>query len=197
MNPNGKAPLILNPYGGPGAQTVRDFWVGYDLFDQILARQGFAVLHVDNRGMANRGKAFALPIKHHLGPVELSDQLAAMKEALDQFPQLDRTRVGFWGWSYGGYFTLYALEHSDQFKGGVVGRAGDRLAQLRFHLYRALHGPAEGERSGIQGQLARQLCRRPAWPAAGGTRHQRRQRARPEHDSDGQQSDRCGQAIPA
>jgi dipeptidyl-peptidase-4 len=119
MNPNGKTPLIVNPYGGPGAQTVRDFWIGYDLFDQILARQGFAVLHVDNRGMANRGKAFALPIKHHLGPVELADQLAATKEALDQFPQLDRTRVGFWGWSYGGYFTLYALEHSDQFKAGV------------------------------------------------------------------------------
>jgi dipeptidyl-peptidase-4 len=77
MIANGKAPLIVNPYGGPGAQTIRDFWIGYDLFDQILARQGFAVLHVDNRGMANRGKAFALPIKHHLGPVELSDQLAA------------------------------------------------------------------------------------------------------------------------
>ncbi len=120
MNANGKAPLILNPYGGPGAQTVRDMWMGFDLFDQILARQGFAVLHVDNRGMANRGKAFALPIKHHFGPVELSDQLAAMKEALDEFPQLDRTRVGFWGWSYGGYFTLYALEHSDQFKAGVA-----------------------------------------------------------------------------
>ena len=40
--------------------------------------------------MANRGKAFALPIKHHFGPVELSDQLAAMKQALQQFPQLDR-----------------------------------------------------------------------------------------------------------
>ena len=119
MIANGKAPLIVNPYGGPGAQTIRDFWIGYDLFDQILARQGFAVLHVDNRGMANRGKAFALPIKHHLGPVELSDQLAAVKQALEQFPQLDSSRVGFWGWSYGGTFTLYAMEHSDQFKSGV------------------------------------------------------------------------------
>ncbi len=122
MIANGKAPLILNPYGGPGIQTVRDYWIGYDLglFDQILAQQGFAVLHVDNRGMANRGKAFALPIKHHFGPVELSDQLAALKQALAQFPQLDGSRVGFWGWSYGGYFTLYALEHSDAFKGGVA-----------------------------------------------------------------------------
>ncbi len=119
MIANGKAPLIVNPYGGPGAQTVRDFWIGYDLFDQILARQGFAVLHVDNRGMANRGKAFALPIKHNLGPVELSDQLAAIKQALEEFPQLDSSRVAFWGWSYGGTFTLYAMEHSDIFKSGV------------------------------------------------------------------------------
>ena len=119
MIANGKAPLILNPYGGPGAQTVRDAWIGGDLFDQILARQGFAVLHVDNRGMANRGKAFALPIKHNFGPTELADQIAAAKQALEQFPQLDANRIGFWGWSYGGYFTLYAMEHSDMFKSGV------------------------------------------------------------------------------
>jgi dipeptidyl-peptidase-4 len=119
MIANGKAPLIVNPYGGPGAQTIRDAWIEFDLFDQILAQQGFAVLHVDNRGMANRGKAFALPIKHNLGPVELADQLASVKQALEQFPQLDGNRIGFWGWSYGGYFTLYALENSDIFKGGV------------------------------------------------------------------------------
>ncbi len=120
MIANGKSPLIVNPYGGPGAQDVRDAWNGLNLFDQILARQGFAILHVDNRGMANRGVAFALPIKHHFGPVELSDQLAAVNQALEQFPQLDSTRVGFWGWSYGGYFTLYAMEHSDRFKAGVA-----------------------------------------------------------------------------
>jgi dipeptidyl-peptidase 4 len=119
MMANGKAPLILNPYGGPGAQDVRDAWGVIGFFDQILARQGFAILKVDNRGMANRGKAFALPIKHNFGEVELADQIAASKQALQQFPQLDANRVGFWGWSYGGYFTLYALEHSGMFKGGV------------------------------------------------------------------------------
>jgi dipeptidyl-peptidase-4 len=119
MMANGKFPLIVNPYGGPGAQTVRNAWLGGDLFDQILARQGFAVLHVDNRGMANRGKAFALPIKHHFGPIELSDQVDCVKQALQQFTQLDGDRLGFWGWSYGGYFTLFAMEHSDLFKSGV------------------------------------------------------------------------------
>ena len=120
MMANGKVPLILSPYGGPGAQTIVDNWEARDLFDQILADQGFAVLHVDNRGMANRGKAFALPIKHHFGPIELSDQVACLKQALQLYPQLDSERVGFWGWSYGGYFTLFTLEHSDLFKSGVA-----------------------------------------------------------------------------
>ncbi len=119
MMTHGKVPLVLNPYGGPGAQDVRDAWGVIGFFDQILARQGFAVLKVDNRGMQNRGKAFALPIKLKFGEVELSDQLAATRQALQRFPQLDASRIGFWGWSYGGYFTLYALEHSDMFKGGI------------------------------------------------------------------------------
>ena len=120
MIANGKAPLILSPYSGPGVQSIIDAWWGRDLFDEILARQGFAVLHVDNRGMANRGKAFALPVKRHFGPIELSDQVDCVKQALQQFPQLDGSRLGVWGWSYGGYFTLYALEHSDLFKSGVA-----------------------------------------------------------------------------
>lgn len=121
MMANGKAPLIVNPYGGPGAQSVRDAWGGSTYyFDVILARQGFAVLHVDNRGMANRGRAFAEVIKMHCGENEFADQIASVKQALQQFPQLDGTRLGFWGWSYGGYFTLYTLEHTDMFKAGVA-----------------------------------------------------------------------------
>ena len=121
MVANGKAPLIVNPYGGPGVQHVRDSWGGDSyLFDQVLARQGFAILHVDNRGMANRGKAFVLPVKHNLGEIEFNDQMASVKQALQQYPQLDASRMGFWGWSYGGYFTLYTLEKTDIFKAGVA-----------------------------------------------------------------------------
>jgi len=120
MMAGGKAPMIVNPYGGPGAQTVRDSWGGANYyFDTILARQGFAVLHVDNRGMANRGKSFAASLRHNFGPNELADQIAAVKQALQQFPEIDGKRLGFWGWSYGGYFTLYTMTHSDMFKAGV------------------------------------------------------------------------------
>lgn len=121
MIANGKAPLILNPYGGPGAQNVKDAWGGDRyLFDQILARQGFAILRVDNRGMANRGKAFAVAIKRNFGENEFNDQMVAVKQALQQYPQLDGSRIGFWGWSYGAYFTLYTMEKTDIFKAGVA-----------------------------------------------------------------------------
>jgi dipeptidyl-peptidase-4 len=116
-----KIPLILNPYGGPGAQTVRDSWGGANfLFHNIMARRGFAILQVDNRGMAGRGRAFAVPILHHFGQVELEDQLAALDQVLKLFPALDPNRVGFWGWSYGGFMTLYAMTHSDRIKAGVA-----------------------------------------------------------------------------
>ena len=119
-NPKGKVPLILNPYGGPGAQNVRNAWNQGGFFDEILLRDGFAVLTVDNRGMAGRGKPFAASVFKKFGPHELADQLAALDQTLAANPQLDPARVGFWGWSYGGYFTLYAMTHSERFLAGVA-----------------------------------------------------------------------------
>lgn len=114
-------PLINNPYGGPYAQTVRDSWGGSGyFFDLLLAQHGFAVLHVDNRGMGGRGRDFAQAAYRNFGPVQLSDQLAAIDQVLAKYPQLDRNRLGWWGWSWGGTFTLNALSHSDRFKAGVA-----------------------------------------------------------------------------
>jgi dipeptidyl-peptidase 4 len=117
---DGSVPLINNPYGGPHAQTVQNAWQGRTtLFDQVLAEHGFAVLHVDNRGMGGRGRDFAQAAYHNFGPVQLQDQLAAMDQVLAEFPELDAKRLGWWGWSWGGTFTLYAMTHSDRFKAGV------------------------------------------------------------------------------
>jgi dipeptidyl-peptidase 4 len=116
-----KVPVLMNPYGGPHGQVVRDQWgsAGF-LFNELLMRDGIAVLQVDNRGMGSRGKKFAAAIMHHFGDVELKDQLTALDQALAKFPQLDSTRLAWWGWSYGGYMTLNALTHSDRFKAGVA-----------------------------------------------------------------------------
>ncbi|MGA2351792.1 MAG: alpha/beta fold hydrolase [Terracidiphilus sp.] len=113
-------PLIVNPYGGPGAPAVINRWDERLLFDELLTQHGFAVLHTDNRGMGGRGRAFAQAAYHNFGAVQLEDQLTAMDAALAQFPQLDAKRLGWWGWSWGGSFTLYAMSHSDRFRAGVA-----------------------------------------------------------------------------
>jgi dipeptidyl-peptidase-4 len=119
--PGAKAPLILNPYGGPGAQTVRDAWGGSRyLYHVLMARRGFAVLQVDNRGMGGRSRQFQAQLLRRFGEVELQDQLAALKQALERFPVLDGSRVGIWGWSYGGFLTTYAMTHSGAFRAGVA-----------------------------------------------------------------------------
>jgi dipeptidyl-peptidase-4 len=113
-------PLIVNPYGGPGSQTVTNAWGSSSLlFDELLAQHGFAVLHTDNRGMAGRGRVFQQAAFHNFGPVQLEDQLTVVDAALAQYPQLDAKRLGWWGWSWGGTFTLYAMTHSDRFRAGV------------------------------------------------------------------------------
>jgi dipeptidyl-peptidase 4 len=113
-------PLIVNPYGGPGPQEVADRWADGLLFDELLAEHGFAVLHADNRGTGMRGRAFAQAAYQNFGPVQLEDQLTVVDAALAKYPQLDPNRLGWWGWSWGGTFTLYALTHSDRFRAGVA-----------------------------------------------------------------------------
>ena len=113
-------PLIVNPYGGPGNQTVVNKWGDGLLFDELLAEHGFAVLHADNRGSSMRGRAFAQAAWHNFGPVQFEDQLTVLDTVLAKYPQLDPKRLGWWGWSWGGTFTLYAMTHSDRFRAGVA-----------------------------------------------------------------------------
>ena len=101
-------PLILNPYGGPlPTAGLRNNWASGNLFNELLAQHGFAVLDVDNRGMGGRGRDFQQASYRNFGPVQFSDQMAALDQTLKQYPHLDPKRIGWWGWSWGGTFTLY------------------------------------------------------------------------------------------
>jgi dipeptidyl-peptidase 4 len=116
----GSIPLVVYIYGGPAGQTVVNRWPGeQELFDQILAKQGFAIFTVDNRGTPARDRKFQTVVRHQFGVIELKDQIAALNQLYTEYPQLDRSRTAIWGWSNGGSMTLYAMTHSDAFKAGV------------------------------------------------------------------------------
>ena len=123
--PAAKIPLIVNIYGGPGGQLVTNSWIedwvgSSGLFHQLLSQRGFAIFTVDNRGTPARDRKFMTAVRHQYGVIELKDQLTALDQLFAQYPQLDPSRVGIWGWSNGASMTLYAMTHSNLFKAGVA-----------------------------------------------------------------------------
>ena len=138
--PPASVPLIVNPYGGPGPQTVANRWSDALLFDELLAEHGFAVLHADNRGSGMRGRDFAQAAYHDFGPVQLEDQLTVLDAALESIRNWTRSGWAGGGWSWGGSFTLYAMTTGSVSRRGS-GRSGDGLAGLRLDLYGTLHEP--------------------------------------------------------
>jgi dipeptidyl-peptidase 4 len=117
----GLLPVILDPYGGPGAQRVlaaRDA----HLTSQWLADQGFAVLVVDGRGTPGRGVVWDRAIRHDFASAVLEDQIDGLLAAAEAEPRLDLTRVGIRGWSFGGYLAALAvLRRPDVFHAAVAG----------------------------------------------------------------------------
>jgi len=114
-------PVFFYVYGGPGSQTVTDNWGGQNyLWYQMLAQRGYLVASVDNRGTGARGKAWRKIIYKQLGVVETQDQAAAAR-AIGRLPYVDSTRIGIWGWSYGGFMTLNALTQApDVYRMGIA-----------------------------------------------------------------------------
>ncbi len=121
FDPRKKYPVIVGVYGGPEVQIVRNEWGVTSLQDQLFAEHGFLVWSLDNRGSWGRGHAWETTIFKHLGRQELRDQLAGVNY-LKSLPYVDSHRMGIWGWSYGGFMTLYTLTHApDVFKCGAAG----------------------------------------------------------------------------
>jgi dipeptidyl-peptidase-4 len=117
----GKLPVLMAPYGGPGHQTVMaasSLW----LEAQWFADQGFAVVVADGRGTPGRGPAFEREVHLDLAGPVLEDQVDALHGAARQVEDLDLTRVGIKGWSFGGYVAALAvLARPDVFHAAVAG----------------------------------------------------------------------------
>ena len=117
-----KYPVLVYTYGGPGVQIIRNTWGGATfLWHELMAQKGYIIFSLDNRGSAGRGHLFEEPIHFRLGAQELSDQRDGVAY-LRTLPYVEASRIGIWGWSYGGHMTLHAMfESSGDFKAGFAG----------------------------------------------------------------------------
>jgi dipeptidyl-peptidase-4 len=122
FDPSQSYPLLMYVYGGPGSQTVRDAWGGTRfVWHQMLVQEGILVASVDNRGTGARGREFKKQVYMRLGQLETADQLAAMRQ-LGDLPYVDASRIGIWGWSYGGYMALMtSLLGGEQVAAAIAG----------------------------------------------------------------------------
>ena len=133
FDPSKKYPVLVFVYGGPGVQTVLNAWQGSNYFwHQMLAQKGYIIVSVDNRGTPSRGLEFANCIYKDMGNYEVQDQLFVAAE-LTKMPYVDRTRIGVWGWSFGGYMTsLLMTKGADVFKCGI---AVAPVTNVRYKCY--------------------------------------------------------------
>ncbi len=120
FNPAKKYPVILHVYGGPSAPTVANEWRSSLLFDQVLLDRGYLVMQVDNRSATAISKKLEnIILKDGYGSKELADLVDAV-DWLKRQTFVDPARIGIWGWSGGGTFTLLAMTHSQEFKAGIA-----------------------------------------------------------------------------
>ena len=116
-----KYPVFMYQYSGPGSQQVNNEWGSYDdYWFAMLAQQGYIVACVDGRGTGYKGAAFKKVTYKELGKYEVEDQIDAAK-VIGNYPYVDKSRIGIWGWSYGGFMSSNCiLKGNDVFKMAIA-----------------------------------------------------------------------------
>lgn len=118
---NKKHPVLMYQYSGPGSQEVLDqFPEGNFFWHEMMAQKGYIIVCVDGTGTGMRGWEFQNKTYLNLGKYESRDQIDAAKY-LGQLPYVDKSRIGIWGWSFGGFMSATCiLKGADVFKAAVA-----------------------------------------------------------------------------
>ncbi|WP_297509636.1 S9 family peptidase [Flavobacterium sp.] len=116
-----KYPVFMYQYSGPGSQQVANDWLDTnDYWFMQLAQQGYITVCVDGRGTGFKGAAFKKCTQKELGKFEVEDQIDAAK-FLGTYPYVDSTRIGIFGWSFGGFMASNCLfKGADVFKMAIA-----------------------------------------------------------------------------
>jgi dipeptidyl aminopeptidase/acylaminoacyl peptidase len=111
-----KLPVVINIHGGPEAQSLPTF----NPTAQFMANEmGVAMLVPNVRGSSGYGKTF-LSLDNGMKREDSVKDIGALLDWIAQQPELDASRVGVVGGSYGGYMVLASLVHySDRIRAGI------------------------------------------------------------------------------
>ncbi len=118
---NKKYPVFMYQYSGPGSQTVANSWdYGNTVWFNMLAQNGYVIVCVDGRGTGYKGTKYKKSTYMNLGALEIEDQITAAKWLGNQ-SYVDKSRIGIFGWSFGGYMASLAMtKGADVFKAGIA-----------------------------------------------------------------------------
>ena len=120
FNPKNKYPVLIVQYSGPNSQEAAnqyDFYIGWH---QYLASKGYIIVCVDPRGTGFRGEAFKKCTYLQIGKYEHEDQIQTAR-FLGKLPYVDATRIGIYGWSFGGYVSSLCMTRGNGvFKTGIA-----------------------------------------------------------------------------
>lgn len=121
FDPNKKYPLLMYQYSGPGSQQVNNVWhSSNDYWHYLLAQKGYIIVCVDGRGTGYKGADFKKCTYKELGKYEVEDQIFVARFFAEQ-PYIDKTRIGIWGWSFGGFMSSNCLfQGADVFKTAIA-----------------------------------------------------------------------------
>ncbi len=151
-------PVIDAEYGGPQVMVAprnfpQAYGAGNPRGESGLARLGFAMVTVDGRGTPYRDNAFRDAGYPEFTQVGIDDHIAAIRQLADRHPEMDTTRVGVYGWSWGGTFAAQAiLSRPDFFRVAVSGAGVYDYAAL-YPGFEAVTGlPVYADGSSIRGK---------------------------------------------
>jgi len=121
-----KIPMLLEIHGGPRAQYGATYMHEF----QVFVNTGMAVLFSNPRGSMGYGEAFTQAIVKDWAAPAFDDLMLAVDEALRRHPEVDASRLGVTGGSYGGYMTTWVVGHTDRFKAALTQRCVTMVATL-------------------------------------------------------------------
>jgi dipeptidyl-peptidase-4 len=148
FEPGRRYPVIVDVYGGPGSQTVLAADRLY-LLNQWLADRGFIVVSIDGRGTPARGRGWERAIKGNFVELPLADQVRGLTALGEKYPEMDLSRVGIFGWSFGGYMSAMAvMQRPDVFHAGIAGAPVVDFRDYDTHYTERYLGMPEQNKSG-------------------------------------------------